>query len=66
MATRGETTRGASKEKTERDLVEVKVSQEALQSAHGEIAASVIEIKATQQELAAAVKAIAGQLTDAV
>ena len=31
-----------------------------------EIAASVIEIKATQQELAAAVKAITGQLTNAV
>ena len=46
------------REKTEQDLVEMKASQEKLQSAHGEIAASVIEIKATQQELAAAVKAI--------
>ena len=54
------------REKTEQDLVEMKASQEKLQSAHGEIAASVIEIKATQQELAAAVRAITGQLTDAV
>ena len=54
------------REKTEQDLVEMKASQEKLQSAHGEIAASVIEIKATQQELAAAVKAITGQLTNAV
>ena len=64
MATRGETTRGASKQKTERDLA--KVSQEALQSAHGELAANVIEIKASQQELAAAVKAFTGQLMDAM
>ena len=48
------------------DLVEVKVSQEKLRTAHEEIVASVIEMKATQQDLAAAVKAIAGQLTDAV
>ena len=53
-------------EKTEQDLVEVKVSQEELRSAHGELAANVIEIKASQQELAAAVKAVTGQLMDAM
>ena len=53
-------------EKTEQDLVEVKVSQEALRSAHGELAANVIDIKASQQELAAALKAVTGQLMDAM
>ena len=80
MATRGETTRGSKAlppsktppSKTSvssgmnEDLVEVMTSQEKLRNAHEEIVASVIEMKASQQDLAAAVKAIAGQLTDAV